>query len=83
MRKDIHDTGFFTFELIQQVLDCKKDLIKAKTIAMKAIDEYPREAHKENIAKAKAIIYGGKSTTHMAMNMSSFILAYQGMKVMH
>ena len=77
---DLNDTGFFTFQLIQDVLDCKKDLTKAKQLVIKAIENYP-SARKENQIAAHKLVLNAKSTTHLAMGMSSFILAYQGMSV--
>jgi hypothetical protein len=75
---DPNNSGFFDFVLIQKVLDCKKNLGEAKVIATKAIDEY-QNPHKDNLIKARALVRDAKTTTHLAMGMSSFILSYQGL----
>ena len=76
---DLSDTGFFNFEIVQQVIDCKRDLKKAKEIAIDAVANYPREASRENTTKAINLIDQAKSVTGLAMQMGSFILAYQGL----
>lgn len=76
---DLSDTGFFNFQIVQEVIDCKRDLVKAKQIAKNAISNYAKEAHKENYAKAHALVDQAKSVTGLAMQMGSFILAYQGL----
>ncbi len=78
---DLNDTGFFTFELIQKILDCKKDITTAKEIALNAVKNYPRNATRENTIKAIKLIEEAKSVTGLAMQMGNFILSYQGMKV--
>lgn len=72
--------GFFTMDMVREVA-AASDLQFAKNLAIKAI-EAAEGARPANVAKANTMVRSARSTQNLAISMSNFLLAHDGLAVL-
>jgi hypothetical protein len=72
-------TGAFTMDVVEEILSLKC-LEKAKETAFKWLESVDN-ARPENLRKAKSMVEKSKTIQNLALAMSNFILAFQGLAV--